>query len=327
MSRPVRITIFNHKGGVGKTTLTANIAFALASLDKSILLVDSDPQCNLTSYLLSDDVVDELLNHSGDTDGQTIWTALKPVFDNVGVGRLVNPTPVGNIALLPGDIKLSEFEEFLDEAWNNSFKRRLGALRATSSVSNMVSLLNKQKEYDFIFYDAGPNIGPLNRILLLDSDFFIVPVACDLFSVRALATLGQTIKKWIMDAHTIRQIAPDKTLLLKAAPKFLGYMPQRFKIYGRTMTKQASFYLRRIKSRVHEDVASVLHQIDKDLAPKRSADPVVGTVRDFTTIVQKAQQEGVAIWECSSTNTQGKEAARKSFFEIASRIIDQTAIR
>lgn len=327
MSRPVRITIFNHKGGVGKTTLTANIAFALSSIGKSILLVDSDPQCNLTSYLLSDDVVDELLNHSDDTDGQTIWTALKPVFDNVGVGRFVAPTPVGNIALLPGDIKLLEFEEFLGDAWNDSFKRRLGALRATSSVSDMVSLLNKRKEYDFIFYDAGPNIGPLNRILLLDSDFFIVPVACDLFSVRALATLGQTIKKWVMDAHTIRQIAPDETPLLKAAPKFLGYMPQRFKIYGQTMTKQATFYLRRIRSRVHEDVASVLRQIDKNLAPKRSVDPVVGTVRDFTAIVQKAQQEGVAIWECSSTDTQGKEAARKSFFEIASRIIDQTAVR
>lgn len=190
MSRPVRITIFNHKGGVGKTTLTANIAFALSSLGKSILLVDSDPQCNLTSYLLSDDVVDEFLNHSDDTDGQTIWTALKPVLDNVGVGRFVDPTPVGNIALLPGDIKLLEFEEFLGDAWNDSFKRRLGALRATSSMSDMLSLLNKQKEYDFIFYDAGPNIGPLNRILLLDSDFFIVPVACDLFGVSKRGMSG-----------------------------------------------------------------------------------------------------------------------------------------
>ena len=108
MSRPVRITIFNHKGGVGKTTLTANIAFALSSIGKSILLIDSDPQCNLTSYLLSDDVVDELLNHSDDTDGQTIWTALKPVLDNVGVGRFVDPTPVGNIVSPKSDMALRD---------------------------------------------------------------------------------------------------------------------------------------------------------------------------------------------------------------------------
>ena len=75
MSDPVRITIYNHKGGVGKTTLTVNVAFALSSLGKSVLLVDSDPQCNLTSYLLSDDVVDDLLDHSNGQDGKTIWSS------------------------------------------------------------------------------------------------------------------------------------------------------------------------------------------------------------------------------------------------------------
>ena len=119
-SQSVRITIYNHKGGVGKTTLTVNIAFALSELGKSVLLVDSDPQCNLTSYLLSDDVVDDLLNHSNDPDGQTIWTAVKPIFDNTGVGRLVEPTTVGELGLLPGDIRLSEFEEFLGDAWAES---------------------------------------------------------------------------------------------------------------------------------------------------------------------------------------------------------------
>jgi cellulose biosynthesis protein BcsQ len=70
--QPVRITIYNHKGGVGKTTLAVNIASALTELDKSVLLVDSDPQCNLTSYLLADDVVDNLLDNSDGPKGQTI---------------------------------------------------------------------------------------------------------------------------------------------------------------------------------------------------------------------------------------------------------------
>ena len=323
MPRPVRVTLFSHKGGVGKTTLTANIAFALAQSGKSVLLIDSDPQCNLTSYLLSDDVVDELLNSSNEPDGQTIWSAVRPVFDNVGVGRFVDPITVGDIALLPGDIRLSEFEEFLGDAWADGFKRRLGALHATSSISDMVTRLSKERPWDFVFYDAGPNIGPLNRVLLLDSDFFIVPVACDLFSVRALGTLGQTIKKWILDAKTVKSIAPDSAAFLRAAPSFLGYVPQRFKVYGREMTKEANFYLRRLRSRMNNDISSVLRDIDHRLAPPRSTNPVLGEIPDIASLVQRAQREGVAIWKCSGPGRQTKAATEKSFAKIASCVAEK----
>ena len=163
MRRPVRITIYNHKGGVGKTTLTANIAFALSSLGKSVLLVDSDPQCNLTSYLLADDVVDDLLQHSNDDDGQTVWSAVRPVFEGTGSVQLVRPVSVGEVDLLPGDIQFSMFEEYLGDAWADGFKRRRGALQATSAISYLVSSLHMEanEDYDFVFYDTGPNIGPL----------------------------------------------------------------------------------------------------------------------------------------------------------------------
>ena len=321
MSDPVRITIYNHKGGVGKTTLTVNIAFALSSLGKSVLLVDSDPQCNLTSYLLSDDIVDDLLDHSNDQSGKTIWSAVKPVLDSTGSVRLVDLTEIRDVALLPGDIRLSEFEEFLGDMWTDGFKRRLGALQATSSISYLISRLDSQRNFDFVFYDTGPNIGPLNRVLLLDSDFFIVPVACDLFSTRALSTLGQTVKKWIIDARTIDAIAPDGAMLLKGKPEFLGYIPQRFKVYGQNMTLEASSYHKAIKSRVHKDVSSVLREIDRKLAPARSADPAIGKVQDLASIVQAAQRQGVPIWDCKSPAGNQKKAARKSFFQIAERIV------
>ena len=320
-AQPTRITIYNHKGGVGKTTLNVNIASALAEQGKSVLLVDSDPQCNLTSYLLSDDLVDDLLNHSGEADGQTIWTAVKPIFNEVGDVQTVKPVDVEKLALLPGDIRLSEYEEFLGEAWTKGYQRRLGGLRAIASISDLVTKICRHRSFDFVFYDTGPNIGPLNRVLLLDSDFFIVPVACDLFSVRALSTLGQTLKKWILDARTIASLAPDDSPLLLAEPHFLGYIPQRFKVYGQTMAHESTQYLRQIKRKIYENVASVLREVDPSLAPDPSVDPIVGQVKDFASLVQTAQREGVALWRCSSTYADQKDAAKRAFKEIASQLI------
>ena len=109
-----RISVFNHKGGVGKTTLTVNIAFAMAQLGKRVLLVDSDPQANLTSYLVDDEVVDSLLDESDGPNGSTVWSAVKPIVDGSGAVRLIEPIERGpNLYLLSGDIRLAEFEEQL----------------------------------------------------------------------------------------------------------------------------------------------------------------------------------------------------------------------
>jgi len=325
-TRPIRLTIYNHKGGVGKTTLAVNIAYALAELGKSVLLVDTDPQCNLTSYLLSDDVVDRLLDESDGPNGQTIWTAVKPIFDRNGDVRTIKGENVGKIKLLPGDIRMSEYEEVLAEAWTDSFKRRLGGFRATTSIADLVTnVTNAQRQpFDFVFYDTGPNIGPLNRVLLLDSHFFIVPVACDLFSVRALSTLGQTLKKWILDARAIASLAPDQAILLPAKPKFMGYIPQRFKVYGKTMAREPTNYLRQIKKEMYKSITSVLNEIDPTLVPEPAADRIIGRVPASESLVQIAQREGVPLWNCSYTSTEQKQTARQTFAGIATFILDAT---
>src|SRR6267143_3002476 len=113
-----RIVIYNHKGGVGKTTLTINIAYALASLGKRVLLVDSDPQCNITSYLIDDITLDSLLDNSDGDDGETIWSSLKPIVEAEGGLKKIEPIKHGKrLFLLPGDVRLSEFEEALNDFW------------------------------------------------------------------------------------------------------------------------------------------------------------------------------------------------------------------
>jgi len=119
--KAVRIALYNHKGGVGKTTLTMNIACALCHLGKHVLLVDSDPQCNLTSYLIEDGVVNYMLDHSDSKGGQTLWTAVKPIVDADGGVQPIDAIETGieGLSLLAGDIRLAEFEKSLDDLWRD----------------------------------------------------------------------------------------------------------------------------------------------------------------------------------------------------------------
>ena len=178
-SKAQRITIFNHKGGVGKTTLSVNIGAALAEMGKRVLLVDSDPQCNLTSHLLDEEIVDDLLAKSDSPRGRTVFTAMRPVLSGDGGPTLVKPYEPGieGLYLLPGDISLSRFENRLSDYWAECYRRYPTAYRGTTALSELVGQFVERWEIDYVFYDTGPNIGPLNRVILLDCDFFIVPAA------------------------------------------------------------------------------------------------------------------------------------------------------
>ena len=320
-----RLALYNHKGGVGKTTITVNVGAALAGLGKTVLLVDSDPQCNLTSYFFDDKFVNKLLDESETSNGRTIWSGLRPVADLVGDVNPVAPyeTAVDNLYLLPGDIRLSEFESSLSDLWTDCFKRKLGGLRATCAISSLVGKLAGHLNADFVMYDTGPNISALNRVLLLDCDYFVVPVACDLFSVRALSTLGQTLKSWIIDWQTITSLSPDGVDLMPGMPKYLGHIPQRFKVYGQMMAKDSSFYLAKVKRHLYSDVIHILREIDESLAPK-SAGSELGNVKDFGALIQLAQQEGVPLADLNPGAGYRRDQAKRAFDKIAQNILTKT---
>ena len=318
-----RVTVFNHKGGVGKTTLTMNLAAALAKLGRTVLLVDTDPQCNLTSYLINDAVVDRLLDEADSPQGQTIWSAVRPVSEAVGGVMPIKPltTSVSRMYLLPGDIQLSQFETDLAEFWAQSLQRKPKGFRGTMAISELVSHVAASIGADYVFYDSGPNIGPLNRCILLDCDFFIVPVACDLFSLRALKTLGRTLTAWIEDWATISELAPEGTPLLRGRPQFLGYVPGNFRVYGGTVAQQQSHFLSRIEKEIHSQIVALLRKLDPALAVGTLSQFKLGAVQDFGSLVAASQRTGLPIFSVDDAGapTQ-RDRARKVFANLATKV-------
>jgi cellulose biosynthesis protein BcsQ len=323
--KSIRLAIFNHKGGVGKTTLTVNIAAALADRGKRVLLVDSDPQCNLSAYSVEEDVLDDLLDNSDKPEGRTIWSALKPIVEGTGDVRLVKLFErTNNIFLVPGDIRLSNFEEELSTLWGECGRRKLRGFTGTSALGHLIDRAERVHRIDFTFYDAGPNIGPLNRIILLDCDYFIVPAALDLFSVRALKTLGHTLATWIQDWRFIRQLAPSNARLLSGSPRFLGYIPQRFKTYRGQVSSGYAPYLARIERHINSDLVSVLRRIDEGLVMSGSKARLLGEVKDFGTIANASQATGLPMKDVEAGTAEQRKEAAQTFMSIARKIISLT---
>ncbi|MCK1391684.1 ParA family protein [Bradyrhizobium sp. 1] len=317
-----RITVFNHKGGVGKTTLTYNIAAQLAELGKKVLLVDSDPQCNLSAYVIDGEYLDFLLDHSDDLDGRTVWTALKPLVDASGSFRPIEPIELSSeLYLLPGDIRVSDFEEDLNDFWRECLQRKRRGFVGTVALSELVNTVCLEHSIDFVFYDSGPNIGPLNRIILLDCDYFIVPAACDLFSVRALKTLGRSLHSWMSQWQIISELAPAGMYTLPGRPKFMGYLPQGFSVYRERVVKNQSRYLSLLETNIQSNILALLKDFDIGIA---GAPAKLGDVKDFGALVAASQTEGVPIYSVKSAgNPEQRAVAKAAFRDIAKRIIKQ----
>jgi cellulose biosynthesis protein BcsQ len=310
------IAFFNHKGGVGKTTLTVNVADALVDLGVKVLMVDADPQCNLTSFYLDEKKLDALLGESDDVNGGTLWSAIKPVVDGVGPIRAVDAYLIREgLYLCPGDVLLADYEEELPAAWTGSFARKARDYDVMCALSRAAREMGTRYGVDLIMYDVGPNVGPLNRTILLDSDFFTTPVAADLFSLRALSTVGRAVARWITDWQTVRSLAApaDKAKILHGKPVYLGYVTSAYKVSsGRISTKPHDYWEGKIAPRVRDRVVDPLKRVDPTLVPYSSNK--LAAIKDFHSLCPQAQEYGLAIGKLrgqvnSGYNAQISEAA------------------
>lgn len=331
-----KIAFFNHKGGVGKTTLTVNVADALEDLGKTVLLVDADPQCNLTAFYIAEPDLEGLFDDDGLGDrAGSLWSAIKPVVAGRGGVRKVLAWDVGStdggILLVPGDVMLSQYEEELPQAWLDSFARKMRGYDVMTAVAQVANNSAKEYKADVILYDVGPNVGALNRAVLLDCDYFITPVAADLFSLRALSTVGLSVGKWVGDWKTILSLATDadKKRLPKGIPNFLGYVTSAYKVKkGRSAASPHADWESKIAPRVRHQVVDALRAIDPKLASTGSNK--LGAIKHFQSLPSEAQKHGVAIGKLHGHVNGGHnvtlDEARDEFAELAREIVRRTGI-
>ena len=199
MSNVPVLTFFNNKGGVGKTSLVFHLAWKLSELGKRVVAVDLDPQANLTSAFLDEDQLETLWDPNGAAENNgTIYQCLRPLTEMGDINAPQTQRINSRLHLVPGDLALAGFEDFLSQEWPNALRtenlRR--PFRILSSFWQVGQLAAKQHCADLILADVGPNLGAINRSALIATDHVVIPLAADLFSLQGLRNLGPTLSAW-----------------------------------------------------------------------------------------------------------------------------------
>jgi cellulose biosynthesis protein BcsQ len=186
------IAFFNNKGGVGKTTLLCNLAGYLAlEMRKKILVVDADPQCNATQSMFSDDVLSRIYEKKS----FTIDSVVRPLSVGKGFTSVFEPreSRAFGVDVLVGDPRLALMEDLLATDWGQATAGNVRGLRTTLLFRQLLEFAD---DYDFVFFDVGPSLGAINRSVLLAADFFLTPMSSDIFSLKALENISQSLIKW-----------------------------------------------------------------------------------------------------------------------------------
>jgi cellulose biosynthesis protein BcsQ len=189
------ITFFSNKGGVGKTSMVYHLAWMFSDHGLRVIASDLDPQGNLTAAFLDEDRLEQVMPSNGHS--QTIFGALEPL--KRGTGDIADPHVEiisDRLGLVIGDMALSTFEDQLSEAWPKCLDRDERAFRVISAFWRIIQEAGKQHGADVILIDLGPNLGAINRAALIASDFVVIPLGPDLFSLQGLKNLGPTLRRW-----------------------------------------------------------------------------------------------------------------------------------
>ena len=329
---------FNNKGGVGKTTLVANLAAELSlSFHAKVLVVDADPQCNLTQYVLPEQMTDDIYSQD---NPDSIYSVIRPLSLGKGYESElpIRTSEKFGFDIIIGDPRLALQEDLLAGDWRDA---KGGGMRGIRTTYVFAELVKKAKDlkYDFVFFDMGPSLGAINRAVLLAMDFFVVPMSIDVFSLWAIKNIGSTVTIWQRELETGCALAEDPNEIAELSPKgklaFLGYVTQQHKErtgYDEEILEETGEQVKvRRRVQAYEGIGAVFpEKVSISLGAmyaNKKMNSHLGDIRHLGSLAPTSQTQHVPMISVAGTGnyTRLRKQARELYRAIASRYLENLA--
>ncbi len=295
------ISLFNHKGGVSKTTTTFNLGWMLAEKGKKVVIVDADPQCNLTGIVLGYKSANELERFYKNETERNIRSGLAPAFESrprlIEAVDCISVDDRKGLFLLPGHIRLAEYEVTLGIAQELS-----GSIQTLQNLPGSLSYLFRKTaekfEADYVLIDMSPSLSSINQNILMTSDFFIVPTSPDYFSVMAIDSLTTILPKWnawATQAQSLRILQEASYPFPKTIPKFLGTVVQKYRPRGGVPATAFQAWINEIETAVSTKLVPALQAngmmlpYGTYLGQQVTGDFCLATIPDFNSLIARSQ--------------------------------------
>ena len=338
------IAFFNNKGGVSKTTTCFNLGWMLAERGKTVILVDADPQCNLTGMTLDVSEADALDKYYAQHPQGNLREALEPAFKSRP--RPLEPVECVQVKgrpglyLVPGHVGLAEDEVSLGIA--QQLSESVQALKnLPGSFHYLFEITAAKYEADYVLVDLSPGLGAINQNLVATADYFLVPTSPDVFSVMAVDSLARVIPRWVTWARRAAELDdlseadypfPSPSL------KFLGVIIQRYRLRNGAPTQGFEKYFDRLAEAVEGQLRPALDRVGVLLPPESYSQATLNDGRwldaipDFNTLIADSQRVRKPVFaltredarNISGTVWENTEANiirfRETFGELADRI-------
>jgi len=358
MAQMKTICFFNHKGGVSKTTTAFHLGWSLANAGQRVLLVDLDSQCNLTGLVLGYKAIDDEKMSAFYTNRQnfTMQAIVNGLINGVqphdilrhpGRGELLETGHTG-LTLLPGHLDVAD----LDSQISVSLKIASGVPATRNIPGNLPEVLRgiaSAYDVDYVLYDLSPNVGGLNQVVLMSSDYFIVPTSPDYFCWQAISSLRRNIEKWHKELQRFREDNgfDNRAYAIANAPQFLGLVQQRYRPRNEKPAKSFQLWIDRIREQVNTDLVPALEKIHCVVPHAVVQQALVGTalspydlahVPDFNSLVAISQKLSKPVFELSNTDLSqagqfghalttmaaSRDAFNEVFTQLAQRVLQLT---